>query len=199
MTRSTQFSEEMILQAARCLLLEEGAQAVTFRRLSHRAGCSNQTLLRRFGTEQHLHTALARTLREELRCRVYAGDGETAQAFFRIPQVCIQAVYQEPEVIRFLYATSDRFLARGSVDVLFVSEPMARVTRDVAAYLQLPLYETQEFVQNTVIFVQGLVAMLSCSGVQMGYEEARELFYSAAVMYLTPYGVEPEKARNYFR
>lgn len=195
MAPKTKVPKEKILDTALTLLIQEGHESINIKRLAQELGCSTQPISWSFGSMEQLRTELTRYAREYFNSKVFSSGDTPLDTFRRIPRVCLTISYEEPNLMRFMRITSNRFMTKGGIETLFDPRLNGDLVAATAQELNVSTEDALRFVQTMVIYVQGISSFIVTDSIEISYDEAMNLICGAAAMCLN---ISQEEARRLF-
>lgn len=198
MAATTKFSKQTILDTALNLLIAEGHEAVTIKRLAQEVGCSTQPISWVFGSMEQLRLELARYAREYFHQQLFTGGGTPLEVFQHMPVACLDMSYNQPNLLRFIRVTSNRFLARGGVENWFDPRLNGDLQTAVAEELGITRDQALTFIQTMLIYFQGIGSLIGTDSIQMDREMAMRMICDCAALCLRQFGVSRGGAWTFF-
>ena len=114
-----QIPRERILRTAMDLVIREGNQALTIGRLAKELGCSTQPISWTFGSMEAFREEFAEYVLREFNSREVPHGTGAVQMFAAVGLRYLRAAFDEPNLIHFIRANSQRMVAHGGIGTVF--------------------------------------------------------------------------------
>lgn len=184
MSRKTQISKQIILQAALELLIEKGFSEVNIKTLSQKIGCSTQPIVWHFDNMDGLRVALGQYAlayaNKKLSSTVDNGDN----AFSQIGRAYIELAVNEPNLFRFLYMSGKSQFSLQSFDGLLTDEGNAELIKTLSERLQISENRAGRYLQDTIIYTHGIASLVVAGVIKANENEIIDFIDNAANSFL---------------
>lgn len=201
MPPKVQIPKEHILETALQLVIREGPDAVSIKRMAKELGSSTQPISWTFGNMEGFRCELAAYALRYFNGKVSSNTGagqNPAAGFAVVGESYLQIAFEEPNLIHFVRANSRRIVERGGMGYVFDPEKSRELRMALMGYLGINEEATATFMQTVVIYTQGLVSMVVDGTIPVSFEEAVRMMRETGIAYLIYAGVPEEKARAIF-
>lgn len=187
MPSSPKISKETILEHALQMLIREGYAALNIKALAKEIGLSTQPISRHFGSMDGLRTALSKyALLYATRKQAPVSSG--MQAFYDSGVAYVNIAFDEPNLFKYLYMSTDSGYIINGFDALTVKENEADLTEQVAATLTISKEEASAFCKNMIIYTHGLASYIAAGLITATKPEVYEMMRQAGEGFLLQIG-----------
>ena len=134
-------------------------------------------------------------LREFNSREVPHGTG-AVQMFAAVGLRYLRAAFDEPNLIHFIRANSQRMVAHGGIGTVFVPQVHEKLVKTLSQSLGITEADAAHFIQTSVIYTQGLVSLIVDGTITVTLEEAIDMVQEVGIIYLVYQGIPREKAQD---
>ena len=180
MPPKVQIQKEKILETAVQLLIRDGYEAITIKTVAKELGSSTQPISWTFGNMENFREAPAEYALEYANRKMHSDSDDPMEAYGKVGTGYIDMAFDEPNLIRFLRSDEKRLQGSGGLGGSFDDRAKADRQKKLAEQYCCTEEEAGKFMQNIVIYTQGLVSMILSGGLHIGREEAYQLVHEMA-------------------
>lgn len=196
MGRNVRIPKEKLLQTGLEMLIQDGYSAINITALAREAGCSTQPVAWHFGNMENFRKELAEYA---VNCVVNSLKSDCTEALGAVSEIggiYLDMAFDKPNLIKFIQANGAGTSFADGLGYIFNLEKSSAVIDGIAAEFGLERSAANEFMKAAVIYIHGLVSLISTGALDMTKQEANENFKGFAVTALTGFGVSREKAEK---
>lgn len=194
-----QVPRERILRAAMDLVIREGNQALTIGRLAKELGCSTQPISWTFGSMEAFREEFAEYVLREFNSREVPHGTGAVQMFASVGLRYLRAAFDEPNLIHFIRANSQRMVAHGGIGTIFDPQVHEKLVKTLSQALGITEADAAHFIQTSVIYTQGLVSLIVDGTIHIDFPEAVHRLEKIGIQCLILAGVPEETAAQQVR
>ena len=194
-----QIPRERILRAAMDLVIREGNQALTIGRLAKELGCSTQPISWTFGSMEAFREEFAEYVLREFNSREVPHGTGAVQMFAAVGLRYLRAAFDEPNLIHFIRANSQRMVAHGGIGTVFDPQVHEKLVKTLSQSLGITAADAAHFIQTSVIYTQGLVSLIVDGTIHIDYADAVHHLETIGIQCLVLAGVPEETAAQQVR
>ena len=185
-----QIPKEKILDTALELVIREGHQSVTIKRLASELGCSTQPISWTFGSMENFRGELYAL--EQVRSRMRLTEKNPLRLFVRSGRLYLDIAFDAPNLLRFLHANRSRTEVRSVLDAS--PKGLDSLASALAEDTGIPGERAMVFCTSMVIYIQGLVSILLDGNTDYSRDTAWSLLREQGIACLVYAGIEMERA-----
>ena len=194
-----QIPRERILRTAMDLVIREGNQALTIGRLAKELGCSTQPISWTFGSMEAFREEFAEYVLREFNSREVPHGTGAVQMFAAVGLRYLRAAFDEPNLIHFIRANSQRMVAHGGIGTVFDPQVHETLVKTLSQSLGITAADAAHFIQTSVIYTQGLVSLIVDGTIHIDYADAVHRLETIGIQCLVLAGVPEETAAQQVR
>lgn len=194
-----QIPRERILRTAMDLVIREGNQALTIGRLAKELGCSTQPISWTFGSMEAFREEFAEYVLREFNSREVPHGTGAVQMFAAVGLRYLRAAFDEPNLIHFIRANSQRMVAHGGIGTVFDPQVHEKLVKTLSQSLGITAADAAHFIQTSVIYTQGLVSLIVDGTIHIDYADAVHHLETIGIQCLVLAGVPEETAAQQVR
>ena len=187
-----QIPKEKILDTALELVIREGHQSATIKRLASELGCSTQPISWTFGSMENFRGELVLHGLEWVRARMCPAGDNPLRRFIRSGRIYLDIAFDAPNLLRFLHASRSRTKVRSVLDAS--PEGLKSLASALAEDAGISRERAMVFFTSMVIYIQGLVSILLDGNTGYSRDTARSLLREQGIACLVYAGIEMERA-----
>lgn len=189
MTRKTQISKDIILQAALKMLIRDGYSAINIKTLSKEIGCSTQPLVWHFENMEGLRKALSEYALNYANEKMRPSAQNGVEAFEQVGEAFIHIAVAEPNLFRFLYLEGYSGSPAENLDAMVADEDNDELIRRISGSLGISFDSAGRYLQNTITYTYGIAALSATGIIKASETEIMKLVNRAADAFLMQEGV----------
>ena len=156
MARKETITKTILLDAAYAMLIEEGIEQVTARKLAAKANCSTQPIFRIYNNMEELYADLFVKALESFESYVAEFPKTTVVPFVSLGQSYISFAQKYPFVFKFIFLSKERY-GRSLYDM--INGANGSVTREIQAATSQGAANPSELFMKMWMFIQGAACM----------------------------------------
>ena len=181
------------------LVIREGNQALTIGRLAKELGCSTQPISWTFGSMEAFREEFAEYVLREFNSREVPHGTGAVQMFAAVGLRYLRAAFDEPNLIHFIRANSQRMVAHGGIGTVFDPQVHEKLVKTLSQSLGITAADAAHFIQTSVIYTQGLVSLIVDGTIHIDYADAVHHLETIGIQCLVLAGVPEETAAQQVR
>ena len=193
MARKVQITKEIILQTALDMLIRDGYSSINIKTLAKEIGCSTQPLVWHFNSMEGLRSALAEYARNYATSKIKQKKSSAFEAFEQIGQAYVEMALREPNLFKFLYLDENNSSKMNHFDEIVTRNNNAELIRKMAETLKIKEEGAGRFLQNTIIYSQGIATLAATGMIKTSEKEMMTMINRAADTFLMQEGVPLEQ------
>ena len=176
MARKETITKAILLDAAYAMLIEEGIDQVTARKLAAKANCSTQPIFRIYNNMDELYSELFDKAIEGFDNYVAGFKRTTVVPFVSLGQVYISFAQKYPNVFKFIFLSKERY-GKSLYDM--INGENGNVTREIQAAKSQGASNPSELFMKMWMFIQGAACMSLTGDYDLGDDETVNMLKEA--------------------
>lgn len=186
MPSSPKISKDLILAHALKMLIRDGYAALNIKTLAKEIGCSTQPISWHFGNMEGFRKELTAYALDYANQKMLSSiNGKGMEDFAGVGAAYVSLAFDESNLFKYLYMSGESGLQAGGFDVLFKADANASITRHIAEELNIPKKNSQNFLQNTMVYTHGLACFIASGVIVSSKEEVIRMVHRAAQAFLS--------------
>ncbi len=190
-----QISREQILHTALQMLMEDGYESIRITAVAERLGCSTQPISWQFGGMEGFRAALAAEAVAYATERVRPTASDPLAAFYGVGTSYIDLAYDQPRLLRFITQTPDGRAHGGEFLSIFNLESIRKDASAIAAALEISVETARTWMEDCIIYTQGIVTLLIGGLLTAARAEAKEKLFRMGYGALIAAGADEARTR----
>lgn len=190
-----QISREQILRTALQMLMEDGYESIRITTVAERLGCSTQPISWQFGGMEGFRAALAAEAVAYAAERVRPTAREPLAAFYSVGTGYIDLAYEQPQLLRFITQTPDGRAHGGEFLSIFDLGSIRKDADAIAAALDISVETARTWMEDCIIYTQGIVTLLIGGLLTASRAEAKEKLFRMGYGALIAAGADEARTR----
>lgn len=176
MARKETITKSILLDAAYAMLLEEGIEQVTARKLAAKANCSTQPIFRIYNNMEELYGDLFIKALAGFEAYVAEYPKTTVVPFVSLGQSYISFAQKYPYVFKFIFLSKERY-GKSLYDM--INGENGAVTSQIQAATSQGAANPSELFMKMWMFIQGAACMSLTDDYDLGEEETMVMLKEA--------------------